>query len=386
MSARWLGRGMPIGIAVLDSRLGTLSYKRARYWRDRVITMAGPSTIRRRLSLSLSICLASGLASSLTSGCQNTVSTEQLDRWHQEAVAENARLTQAHSADLSKHWKLVVQGEVEHPITLDWAEIERLSTHEVTTYNPFADDPKVISRFKGVSIKTLLDRAKVNLGVKKITVVAADAYYSTMPLERAITDQGLLAIMGNGQPIPRSKGGPLYAIFHNNPTNFNSHEGQAWAYYTTHIIVGTEPLRLKVGDQTLNRFDIEQLPTQTITTLVGYKIGWSAEPVTLTGVSLKAVLARQKLKLPAQSIVKVRRKAMTPNQPQKSVELTADLLNRCDVLLAYRWGPNAQNIPASKGGPLTLAYGKNCTSDAAKDLAWLPFVESISIEPVTVKP
>jgi DMSO/TMAO reductase YedYZ molybdopterin-dependent catalytic subunit len=334
-----------------------------------------------RRYLSIGCCLIS------LAGCRSAVSTSQLDRWHQEAVAENDRLTQAHTADLTKNWKLVVQGEVEQPITLDWAEIERLSTTEVITYNLFADNPKAAVKFRGVPIKTLFDRAKVKLGAKAITVVAADAYYATMPLDRAVADQGLLAITANGQPIPRSNGGPLYMIFFNDPNNQNkSYKGQAWAYYTTHIIVGTEPLRLKVGNQTLSRFDLEKLPSHTLNTLVGYKIGWSSAPATLTGVKLKDVLAQQKLTIPTQSIVKIRRKAMTLNEPQKSVTLTADFMNRCDVLLAYRWGNDAQTIPAEKGGPLTLAYGKNCTSDDAKDLAWLPFVESISIEPATVKP
>jgi DMSO/TMAO reductase YedYZ molybdopterin-dependent catalytic subunit len=338
--------------------------------------MAGRSIIQKqwRRYLSLGCCI--GLA-----GCQATVSSDQLDRWHQAAVAENDRLTRARSADLTKHWKLVVQGEVEQPITLDWAEIERLSTAEVTSYNPFADDPKAVVNYRGVPLKTLFDRAKIKQGVKEITVVAADAFYSSMPLSRAVGDQGLLAITANGKPIQRSNGGPLFLLYHNDPQNYpKSHEGQAWAYYATHLIVGTEPLRLQVGNQTLSRFDLEQIPAHTITTLVGYKIGWNSDPVPLTGVKLKDVLARQRLTIPAQSIVKVRRKAMTPNEPEKSVTLTADLIERCDVLLAYRSGTTAQNIPASKGGPLTLAYGKNCTSAAAKDLAWLPFVESISIE------
>jgi DMSO/TMAO reductase YedYZ molybdopterin-dependent catalytic subunit len=122
-----------------------------------------------RRYLSLGCCLIS------LAGCQAVVSSDQLDRWHQEAVAENDRLTQAHTADLTKNWKLVVQGEVEQPITLDWAEIERLSTTEVTTYNLFADNPKAAVKFRGVPIKTLFDRAKVKLGTKAITVVAADA-------------------------------------------------------------------------------------------------------------------------------------------------------------------------------------------------------------------
>jgi DMSO/TMAO reductase YedYZ molybdopterin-dependent catalytic subunit len=313
------------------------------------------------------------------SSCQSRINPAQIEQWHQEAVAENDRLIQAQSPKLSKNWKLTIQGEVEHPITLNWPDIERLATQELTTHNPYADNPKVASTYKGIPIKTLFDRAGIKVGAKDITIVAADAYYVVMPLTKAITDQGLLAISENGKPIPRSNGGPLYMVYANPLNTPGITDNQAWAYYTTHIIVGTEPLRLKINHQTLNRFDIEKLPATTITTLVGYKIGWSSTPVKLTGVKLKTLLKNQRIAIPPKSIIKIRRKAMTPDEPQKFVELSADLLNRCDVILSYRWGNDSQTIPAQKGGPLTLAYGKNCTRDDTKELAWLPFVESISI-------
>jgi DMSO/TMAO reductase YedYZ molybdopterin-dependent catalytic subunit len=330
--------------------------------------------------------LSSGIILIGLSSCQSRINPAQIEQWHQEAIAENNRLTQAHASNLGKSWKVTIEGEVERPITLEWPEIERLATHEITTHNPYADNPKLVSKYRGIPIKTLFDRAGIKVGAKEITVIAADAYYTSMPLPKAIADQGLLAISENGKPIPRSNGGPVYMTYITRPHAPNISDNQAWAYYATHIIVGTEPLRLKVGNQTLNRFDIEKLPATSVTTLVGYKIGWSSTPVKLTGVKLKTLLKHQRLTIPPKSIVKVRRKAMTPNEPQKSVELSPDLINRCDVILAYRWGNDAQNIPGQKGGPLTLAYGPNCTSDDAKDLAWLPFVESVNIEPISLEP
>jgi hypothetical protein len=344
--------------------------------------MAGTSTtqLQRLLRLSLG-CLLIGLA-----GCQSHISTTELDRLRQAAITENDRLTQLHASNLSQNWKVVIQGEVERSLSLDWLELERLATQELTTYNPYSDNPKVPTKYRGVPLKTLLDRAGVKVGAKEMTVVAADAYYVSMSLSKAIADQGLLAISENGKPIPRSNGGPAYMVYRTPPNAPQTNDNQAWAYYTTHIVVGNEPLRLKIGNKTLNRFELEKLPATTINTLVGYKIGWDSDAVKLTGVKLTTLLQNQKLTLPQNAIVKIRRKAMTPNEPQKFVELSADLLKRCDVLLVYRWGNDAQNIPGQKGGPLTLAYGKNCTSDEAKDLAWLPFVESISIEPVAAKP
>jgi DMSO/TMAO reductase YedYZ molybdopterin-dependent catalytic subunit len=316
----------------------------------------------------------------LLCGCQPTVSSAQLDQWYKEVVVANDRLIQAQASNLSKDWKITIQGEVERPITLNWAEIEQLATQELNTYNPYADNPRSPTKYHGIPIKTLFDRAGVKVGATSITLVAADAYYASMPLTNAINDGGLLAIRENGKPIPRSNGGPVYMVYAIPPNAPTQNDNQAWAYYTTHIIVGTEPLRLKVGQRNLTRFDIEKLPTTSIRTLVGYKIGWDSTATKLTGVKLTTLFEQLKMRIPAKAIVRIRRKAMTNDDAQKYVELSSDLMKRCDVLLAYRWGNDSQTIPAQKGGPLTLAYGNNCTSDDAKDLAWLPFVESIDIE------
>ncbi len=318
----------------------------------------------------------------LLSSCQSKVSDQQLKTWHQEAVAENDRLTQIQSADLGKNWKLTIQGQVKTPLTLTWPQIQADAKDNFASLKPYPDSPSTPSNFRGISVNTLLNRVGVQAGATEVTIVASDAYYATMPLKEFVGQQGLLAIEENEKPIRRTDGGPLHLVFYHDAKGreLNAVRNE-WVYYVTHLIIGTEPLRLKVeGAKTLNRFDLEKLPHHTITTFVGYKIGWSAEPVKLTGVKLKDVLNSLNLKLPANTLVKVHRKAMVPNDPQKTVILSADMINSCDVILTYGWGPEAQNIPASKGGPLTLAYGKNCTSDAAKNLAWLPFVESITVE------
>jgi DMSO/TMAO reductase YedYZ molybdopterin-dependent catalytic subunit len=319
----------------------------------------------------------------LLTSCQLKVSDQQIQTWHQEAVAENDRLTRIQSADLSKNWKLTVQGQVQTPLTLTWPQIQASATDRFASLKPYPDSPKTPSNFRGIAVNSLIDRVGIQAGATEVTIVAADAYYATMPLKDFVSQRGLLAIEEDGKPIRRTDGGPLHLVFYHDA---NSQKRNAvrneWVYYATHLIIGTEPIRLKVGGtKSLNRFDLEKLPRQTVTTFVGYKIGWSSEPVKLTGVKLKDVLSSLNLGVPANALIKVHRKAMTQNDPQKTVILSAEMINSCDVMLAYGWGSESQNIPASKGGPLTLAYGENCTSDAVKNLAWLPFVESITVEP-----
>jgi DMSO/TMAO reductase YedYZ molybdopterin-dependent catalytic subunit len=316
----------------------------------------------------------------LLTNCQSKVSNQQLTRWHQEAVAENDRLTQIQSADLSKNWKLTVQGQVQTPLTLTWPQIQASAIDSFASLKPYPDSPSTPSSFRGISVNSLIDRVGVQAGATEVTIVASDAYYATMPLKDFVSQRGLLAIEENGKPIRRTDGGPLYLVFYHDAKGQDSAVRNEWVYYVTHLIIGTEPIRLKVGAKTLNRFDLEKLPRQSVTTFVGYKIGWSAEPVKLTGVKLKDILKSLDLNLSANALIKVHRKAMIPNEAQKTVVLSNETINSCDVMLAYGWGTESQNIPASKGGPLTLAYGKNCTSDTVKNLAWLPFVESITVE------
>jgi hypothetical protein len=108
----------------------------------------------------------------------------------------------------------------------------------------------------------LLDRVGVQAGATEVTVVAADAYYATMPLKDFVSQKGLLAIEENGKPIRRTDGGPLHLVFdHDDSRQQSKAVRNEWVYYVTHLIVGTEPIRLKIGGgKTLNRFDLENEP------------------------------------------------------------------------------------------------------------------------------
>jgi DMSO/TMAO reductase YedYZ molybdopterin-dependent catalytic subunit len=333
-------------------------------------------------------------------GCQTQAKQAQLEQWHQEAIAENERLKSNDAANSSQDWKFRVQGQTEKNITLTWPAIEALATAKINTRKPFPDSPKTPSEYRGIPVSAVLKQAGVKPGVETVTIVSDDAYYITMPLKSIVANQGMLAIAENSQPIPRSNGGPLSLVFYNNPNaTKRAVEQQYWSYYATHFILGTEDLKLSIGNtlignknignksaanKSLDRDALERLPAHTIKTVVGYKHNWTADPVDLTGIRLKDLISSQNLKISPKSVLKIQRKSMNDRDPQKNVNIPASLINRCDVMLAYRWGADRAIIPASKGGPLTLAYGKNCPSDAIKNLAWLPFVESITLESATV--
>jgi hypothetical protein len=322
------------------------------------------------------------------SSCQTPVNPTTIAQEHQAAIAENDRLTQANITDLSKDWQFTIQGQTTQSLTLNWPSLTQQATTTIHSQRPYAGSPKGLSEFRGVSVAQLIDRVGMETGVTEATIVAADSYYVSIPIQNLIRHQALLAISENGKPMRRQEGGPLHFVYLNNDSiSQKVLLEQHWVYYATHIIIGNEPLKLKIGPKTLDRNALEKLPSHKITNTVGYKHGWKPDPVDLIGVKLQDILRSQKIKLTPQSIIKIRRKSMDDRDPQKSVRIPASAINTCDILLAHRWGPDAQTIPTHKGGPLALAYGKNCTSDAAKNLAWLPFVESLTVEhPTTTKP
>jgi DMSO/TMAO reductase YedYZ molybdopterin-dependent catalytic subunit len=319
-------------------------------------------------------------------GCQPQVANEQLEQWHQEAIAENARLTETYRSNLSNNWVIRVQGQVQNPITLTWKEIESLADTTMISVKPYSGSPKTPFKFRGILAEKLLKKAVVESSVEEVTIVASDSFYTTITLKDLYFHQGLLAISENDQPIRRNEGGPVHMLYYYNPQDLSRGTNErGWSYYATHVIVGTEPLQLKVENSVLERVDLEKLPIHKTTVLVGFQLGWKSEPVPLVGIKIRDILRSQNVIMPPKSILKVRRKSMDDLDPQKSVKIPANLIDECDVMLAYQWGEDSQNIPASKGGPLTLAYGNNCPSEALKNLAWLPFVESISVETVEPK-
>ncbi len=340
-------------------------------------------SIKHLITISISLLL---IFVGLT-GCQSQASNDQLDQWHKEAIAENERLTETYSSDLTNKWVLRIQGQIQKPITLNWSEIEKLSTTTINSIKPHAGSLKTPIEFRGISVEKILEQAGVDNGVEEVTIIASDAYYATVSVKDLYLNQALLAISESGKPIRRNEGGPIHLVYYRGPEiNQQTLNKQSWVFYVTHLVVGTEPLRLKVENNILQRADLEKLPTHKITALVGYKIGWKPEQVQLIGIKIRDILRSQNVIIPPNSILKVRRKAMDDLQPQKSVKIPANLIDNCDVMLAYQWGADSQNIPASKGGPLTLAYGNNCPNETVKNLAWLPFVESISVEPAEIKP
>lgn len=119
-----------------------------------------------------------------------------------------------HGVDLKK-WRLEVSGEVTRPKRLTYEEILGMPPIErrVLLICPgvFANHGK----WKGVSIKTLLQMTGVKQDVRYVDIRGPEGAYEKVlrcPIEDVLTDKVFLAYAVNGQELPRKHGFPLRIV------------------------------------------------------------------------------------------------------------------------------------------------------------------------------
>jgi DMSO/TMAO reductase YedYZ molybdopterin-dependent catalytic subunit len=117
----------------------------------------------------------------------------------------------------AKSWSLVIKGTVERPYRLTLDELRRLPAvtkpHTLMCIsNEIGGDLISNALWKGVRLKTVLDRAGPRPGAKKLILRARDGYSDSVPLGVALLDGTILAYEMNGRPLERQHGFPLRAL------------------------------------------------------------------------------------------------------------------------------------------------------------------------------
>lgn len=136
-----------------------------------------------------------------------------------------------------EQWRLQVDGMVKNPLTLALDEVKRLPAVEAVVTLECAGngrgfyDPKVpgtqwergavgTARYRGVRLADVLERAGVREAGKHVLFDGADLppvptapdFARSIPLEKAMSPETLLAFEMNGEPLPAAHGFPLRAI------------------------------------------------------------------------------------------------------------------------------------------------------------------------------
>ena len=344
-------------------------------------------------------------------GCTTQPTDAQLETLRQEAIAQNKAMMALQEKDPTRqNWQFVVQGQTAtgKPVRLSLPQLEALATTSVWTKDPHNNtgDRNALVHFRGVAVSKLLDKFGVAPDATEVTFVASDAYRATVSLADLRQYPIIIALERNNQKIPRSDGGPLYLVFPYSqfPQLQQNYPDQLWTFYITDMVVGTEPIHLKVGEAPKGKllpnrhsadpvappqepqhpyrvFDaatLAKVPQVTVEENVGYRIGWPAAKVKLYGVRVRDALAAAGLTLPRGSAVIIRGKSPIYRDIANPIRIDASDIKRCDILLATHWGNNRMPIPAKMGGPVTLALSSGCHTQS-DNRRWVTFVEEVEV-------
>lgn len=110
-------------------------------------------------------------------------------------------------------WRLEVGGLVQNDLSFNLDELKALpSVEQFTTLicisNQVGGDLVGNARWRGVPLGRLLAAAGLNQEVTEIGFLAADGYTESLPLERALRDEVMVAYEMNGEPLSRKHGSP----------------------------------------------------------------------------------------------------------------------------------------------------------------------------------
>jgi DMSO/TMAO reductase YedYZ molybdopterin-dependent catalytic subunit len=123
-------------------------------------------------------------------------------------------------------WRLILDGEVERSVQLDYRSLRNLPAVEITKtlecisnfvtlceMVPFGCDLISNARWKGVTMSDVLGLAGgVKSGVISIATISADEYTTALPIEAALDPDTLLVYEMNGEPLPREHGYPVRVL------------------------------------------------------------------------------------------------------------------------------------------------------------------------------
>ena len=117
----------------------------------------------------------------------------------------------------SERWGLEIAGLVERPQSLTYEElvglpsVERFVTLECIS-NEVGGDLISTALWRGAPLRNVLENAGLKPGIVDVAFESEDGYSESIPVERAMRDEVLVAYEMNGEPLPESHGFPARLI------------------------------------------------------------------------------------------------------------------------------------------------------------------------------
>jgi DMSO/TMAO reductase YedYZ molybdopterin-dependent catalytic subunit len=112
-----------------------------------------------------------------------------------------------------EQWKLVVDGAVRNPLTLDFKQLLALENiDDVSDFHCVTTWSKLDVPWRGARVSTILALAEPNDDATHIMCHAYDGYTTNVSLAEATKDDVLIAHTVYGKPLPVEHGGPVRMI------------------------------------------------------------------------------------------------------------------------------------------------------------------------------
>jgi DMSO/TMAO reductase YedYZ molybdopterin-dependent catalytic subunit len=113
----------------------------------------------------------------------------------------------------SSRWSLQVAGLVEEPFELSYEDLKAMpSVEQFITLecvgNIVGGELIGNARWRGVPLRVILERARLKSGVRDVSFRAADGYTDGVSMDRALSDEVMVAYEMNGEPLMHSHGFP----------------------------------------------------------------------------------------------------------------------------------------------------------------------------------
>ena len=113
----------------------------------------------------------------------------------------------------TSEWQLVVDGAVENPLQLNWADFMALTqTDDTSDFHCVTTWSKLNIAWKGVRLLDLAALAQPRENATHILCYGYDEYTTNISIEEALKPDVLLAHTVDGQPLPKEHGGPVRMI------------------------------------------------------------------------------------------------------------------------------------------------------------------------------
>lgn len=110
-------------------------------------------------------------------------------------------------------WRLIVDGAVAQPVTLDWTALQQLpQVEEASDFHCVTTWSKLDLTFAGVRLRDVLALAEPLEAAAALMCHGADGYTTNVRLEEALKDDVLVTWQVDGKPLPREHGGPVRLI------------------------------------------------------------------------------------------------------------------------------------------------------------------------------